>query len=166
MGDWGEAGRTELLNRLDDADSAVRYWAVTGLCSLRADSAIVPMLRPLLDDESISVSLAVADYLVRAEEGAAAIAAFTRGLESDILWARIRTGAYLSYRSCEELQPMKPLISSLKVALDNQIMVSPEHDLHIKTNQFAGMLNAQRDVIAKEWVLERVIKRIELAADQ
>ena len=162
----GEEGREELVNRLGDPDSAVRYWAVTGLSSYDFDAATIERLKPLLDDKSISVGLAAADHLVRAGEGSATIAAFTRGLESDILWTRIRAGAYLSYCSREELRPMASLIPVLKAALANQKLFGPEHDPHIETNQFAGMLNAQRDVIAREWVLERVIRRIELATDQ
>ena len=162
----GDKGRTELLTRLDDPDSAVRFWAVTGLCSLGVESAMIERLAPLLDDPSISVSLAAGDYLVRAGEGALALPAFARALESDILWARIRAGAYLSYCSREELRPMTPLITALQAAMDSQKLFGPEHDPHIKTNQFAGMLNAQRDVIGKRWVLERVIKRIELSLGQ
>ncbi|MFP6592268.1 MAG: sulfatase-like hydrolase/transferase [Candidatus Latescibacterota bacterium] len=162
----GDEGRTELLNRLDDPDSAVRFWAVTGLCSLGVESAMIERLAPLLGDPSISVSLAAGDYLVRAGEGALALPAFTQALTSEILWARIRAGAYLSYRSREELQPMKSLIPTLEQASKRQEMFGPEHDPHIETNQFAGMLNAQRDVIGKQWVLDRVLKRIELSADQ
>jgi hypothetical protein len=172
----GEEGKAELIARLNDPDSAVRFWAVTGLTVLaegprsrreRATcSPVAPQLRlvkPLLDDPSISVALAAGDYLVRAGEGAAAIPAFVRGLESEILWARIRAGAYLSYRSPEELAPMKPLLPALQAAIDDQRLFGPEHNPHIETNVFNGMLNGQRDVIARRWVLERVMKRIELA---
>lgn len=159
----GDRGRTELLSRLDDLDSVVRFWAVTGLCSLGTDKQLVPTLKPLLADESISVSLAAGDYLARAGEGASAIPAFARALASGILWTRLRAGAYLSYRSREELQSMKPLIPALKMAIDNQSIFGPEHDPHIETNVYSGMLNAQRDVIGRRWVLERVLKRIELA---
>jgi hypothetical protein len=58
---------------------------------------------------------------------------------------------------------MKPLIPALKMAIDNQSIFGPEHDPHIETNVYSGMLNAQRDVIGRRWVLERVLKRIELA---
>jgi hypothetical protein len=61
---------------------------------------------------------------------------------------------------------MAPLIPALRAAIDKQNLFGPEHDPHIKTNQFAGILNAQRDLIGREWVLERVTKRIELAANQ
>ena len=161
----GDDGRTELLNRLDDPDSAVRFWAVAGLCSLGVESTMVGRLSPLVDDPSISVSLAAGDYLVRAGEGGIALPAFARALASDILWARLRAGAYLSYRSREQLRPMKPLTPALQAAIENRKIFGPEHDPHIRTNQFAGMLNAQRDVIGRQWVLERAMKRIELSAD-
>jgi len=162
----GDEGRKELLIRLDDPDSAVRYWAITGLSSCGVDAETVARIKPLLDDESISVSLAAANCLVCSGEGAVTIAAFTRSLKSDILWARIRAGAYLSYCSREQLRPMKPLIPALQVAAEKQNLFGPEHDPHIKTNQFMGMLNAQRDVIGKRWVLERVKRRIELSQIQ
>jgi len=161
----GDEGRAELLERLGDPDSGVRFWAVTGLCSLGVDKDIIPVLKPLLDDESISVGLAAGDYLVRAGEGELAIPAFTRGLESEILWSRIRGGAYLSYRSREELRPMAPLVPVLQAAADNPKLFGPEHDPHIESNQFAGMLSAQRDVIGRRWVLERALKRIELSQE-
>ena len=116
----GEDAKEELANRLSDPDSAVRFWAVTafllpwrGTYDDRAASA-------LLDDPSISISLAAGDYLVRAGEGALALPAFARALASDILWARIRAGAYLSYRNRQELQPMKPLIPALEQAMNKQ----------------------------------------------
>jgi hypothetical protein len=161
----GEVSKAELTARLDDSDSAVRFWAVTGLCSLGVERAMVGRLTTLLDDPSISVSLAAADYLVRAGDGELALSAFARALESNILWARIRAGAYLSYRSREELQSMNPLIPVLQQAIDKPEMFGPEHDPLIETNIYSGMLNAQRDVIGKRWVLERVMKRIELSAD-
>ena len=161
----GEEGKKELLKRLDDPDSAVRFWAVTGLSYFDFDAETIEQLKPQLDDESISVSLAAADYLVRSGEGTVTLAAFNRALESNILWTRVRAGAYLSYCSREQLQPMRPLIPALQSAADNQRFFGPEHDHHIKT-KLMRMLNAQRDVIAKQWVLERVITRIELATDQ
>ena len=75
-------------------------------------------------------------------------------------------GAALAECNRDQLQAMAPVFPALRAALDNQNLFGSEHDPHIKTNQFAGMLNAQRDVIGRQWVLERVIKRIELAAGQ
>ena len=58
---------------------------------------------------------------------------------------------------------MKPLIPALEQAMNKQEMFGPEHDSHIETNIYNGMLNGQRDGIGRVWVLERVIRRIELA---
>ena len=142
----------------------MRFWAVVGLSSFDFDSELVQVLEPRLDDTSISVSLAAADYLVRLGEGALTLKAFTRALESDILWARIRAGAYLSYCGREELRPMQPLIPILQSAMRNRRIFGPEHDDHIKTH-LMPMLDAQRDVIGREWVLNRVIERIRWATD-
>ena len=159
----GEDAKEELAKRLSDPDSAVRFWAVTGLCSLGVERTLIDRLSALLDDSSISVSLTAGDYLVRAGKGALALPAFARALVSDILWARIRAGAYLSYRSREELQPMKPLIPVLEQAINKQEMFGPEHNLQIKRNNYTGRLDGQRDGIGKTWVLERVSRRIELS---
>jgi len=155
----GEDGRNELVARLDDPDSAVRCWAVTGLFSFEFDPAIQPLMRPLLDDPSLSVSLAAATYLVRMGEGAQAVEAFARALRSNILWTRLRAGAYLSYCTKEQLRSMKPLIPVLKSAGENQSIFGPEHDAYAGTNHFAP---AQRDMIGKVWVINRVRRRIEL----
>ena len=162
----GEDVKEELTKRLGDPDSAVRFWAVTGLCSLGVEHTMVEQLSPLLDDLSISISLAAGDYLVRTGEGALALPAFERALASDILWARLRAGAYLSYRSREELQPMKLLIPALEQAINKQEMCGPEHNAQVERNNYTGRLGGQRDGIVRVWVLERVMKRIELAAEQ
>ena len=158
--------KEELTKRLGDPDSAVRFWAVTGLCSLGVGHTMVEQLSPLLDDPSISVSLAAGDYLVRAGKGALTLPAFERALASDILWARLRAGAYLAYRSREELQPMKSLIPVLKQAINKQEMCGPEHNAQVARNNYTSTLDGQRDSIVRLWVLERVMKRIELAAEQ
>ena len=160
----GEEAKLELAKRLGDPDSAVRFWAVTGLCSLGVEHTMIERLSPLLDDPSISVSLAAGDYLMRAGEGALALPAFERALASDILWARLRAGAYLSYRSREELQPMVPLIPALEHAINKQEMCGPEHNAQLEKNNYRGGLGGQRDGIVRVWVLERVMKRIELSS--
>ena len=162
----GTVGQQELITRLEDSDSAVRYWAVTGLSSYQFDLYTINQILPCLDDESISVSLAAANYLVRAGKGSETIASFTQGLKSDILWARIRAGAYLSYCSRSQLRPMAPLIPVLQKAIKKETILGPEHEHYIQVDQFPGMLNSQRDVIGNEWVLNRVMKRIQLATDE
>ena len=103
---------------------------------------------------------------MRAGKGALTLPAFERALASDILWARLRAGAYLAYRTREELQPMKSLIPVLKQAINKQEMCGPEHNAQVARNNYTSTLDGQRDSIVRLWVLERVMKRIELAAEQ
>ena len=58
---------------------------------------------------------------------------------------------------------MKPLVSVLEQAINKQEMCGPEHNAQIERNNYGGRLNGQRDGIGRVWVLERVIKRIELS---
>ena len=156
----GEAGKEELVSRLNDPDNAVRFWAVTGLFSFESNPDLKPLLAERLDDASISVGLAAATHFVRMGEGERASEVFARALRSDILWTRLRAGAYLSYCSKEQLRPMKPLIPVLQAAGENKNIFGPEHDLYAGTSPF---IQSVRDMIAKVWVLNRVARRIELS---
>ncbi|HAA76239.1 TPA: hypothetical protein DCE37_14080 [Candidatus Latescibacteria bacterium] len=104
-----------------------------------------------------------ASVFKRTGQGDRAISAFTRALESEILWARLRAGAYLTYCSADQLHPMKALIPALQAAIENQGLFGPEHEPFLETNQFGGMVDAQRDTITRRWVLERAVSRIKLA---
>ena len=160
----GEAGRAGLIDRLDDSDSAVRYWAITGLMSYEVEDTVLQKIGPLVQDESISVSLAAADLLCQNDHTAGAMPALERALQSDLLWARFRAGANLSFYSREILAQMKALIPALQAALDNPICYGPfEPDWDALIPPVQTMYRAQKNTIVGEWVLQRVIKRIELA---
>lgn len=160
-------GRAELVARLDDPDSAVRYWAVTGLMTYEVDDeATCCKLAKLVADESISVSLAAADLLCRIGWVAQAVPAFDRALASDLLWARCRAGANLSYYNREILAQLGALVPALQAALQNRSCYGAnEPDMAQQIPPVRNMYIAQRDVIAGEWVLQRVIRRIELASN-
>ena len=160
----GEAGRAKLIDRLDDPDSAVRYWAITGLMSYEVENTILQRIGPLVQDESISVSLAAADLLCQNNRIEGAMPALKRALQSDLLWARFRAGANLSFYRREVLAQMKALIPTLQAALDNPVCYGPfEPDWDALIPPVQTMYRAQKDTIVGEWVLQRVIKRIELA---
>ena len=90
--------------------------------------------------------------------------ALERALQSDLLWARFRAGANLSFYSREILAQMKALIPTLQAALDNPVYYGPfEPDWDALIPPVQTMYRAQKDTIVGEWVLQRVIKRIELA---
>ena len=160
----GGAGRDRLIDRLDDPDSAVRYWAITGLMSYAVEDTVLQRMGPLVRDESISVSLAAADLLCQNNRTEGAMPALERALHSDLLWARFRAGANLSFYSREILAQMKALIPALHAALDNPICYGPsEPDWDALIPPVQTMYRAQKNTIVGEWVLQRVIKRIELA---
>ena len=160
----GEAGKAKLMDRLDDLDSAVRYWAITGLMSYELEDTVLQKVGPLVRDESISVSLAAADLLCQNSRPAGAMPALERALQSDLLWARFRAGANLSFYRQATLAQMKAMIPTLQAALDNPVCYGPfEPDWDALIPPVQTMYRAQKDTIVGEWVLQRVIKRIELA---
>ena len=160
----GEAGKAKLIDRLDDPDSAVRYWAITGLMSYELEDTVLQRIGPLVRDESLSVSLAAADLLCQNNCPAGAMPALERALQSDLLWARFRAGANLSFYCREILAQMKALIPALQAALDNPACYGPfEPDWGALIPPVQTMYRAQKNTIVGEWVLQRVIKRIELA---
>ena len=158
-----EDGRIELVERLDDSDSAVRYWAVTGLMSYDMDNNITRKLKHLLQDESLSVSLAASDSLCQTGWVDITIPALRNALQSDLLWARFRAAANLSYYGREQLSQMKSLIPDLQTALRNSSCYDLEHLPYIESMFSQHSFNAQRDTIVGVWVIGRVIKRIQLA---
>ena len=158
----GEAGRAGLIDRLDDPDSAVRYWAITGLMSYEVEDTVLQKIGPLVQDESISVSLAAADLLCQNNHTEGVMPALERALQSDLLWVRFRAGANLSFYSREILAQMKALIPALQAALDNPVCYGPfEPDWDALIPPVQTMYRAQKNTIVGEWVLQRVIKRIE-----
>ncbi|MYI64138.1 MAG: sulfatase-like hydrolase/transferase, partial [Gemmatimonadetes bacterium] len=160
----GEAGKAKLIDRLDDPDSAVRYWAITGLMSYEVEDTVLQKIGPLVQDESLSASLAAADLLCQNNRIEGAIPALERALQSDLLWVRFRAGANLSFYSRELLAQMKKLIPALQAALDNPVCYGPfEPDWDALIPPVQTMYRAQKNTIVGEWVLQRVIKRIELA---
>ena len=82
----GEKGKRGLVECLDDPDSVVRYWAVTGLMSFDWNDGTTQKLVDLLEGESIAVSPAAADALARTGQAAITTPALCRVLEIDLHW--------------------------------------------------------------------------------
>ena len=117
----GSVGKLKLIDRLNDTDSAIRYRAITGLMAYEIDHSVIQKIFPLLQDKSISVSLAAADLLCQNNYTKNIMPALERGLKSDLLWARFRAAANLSFYDRDLLAQMKPLIPTLQVALKNPV---------------------------------------------
>ncbi len=86
----GPDAAPELVARLDDADSAVRYWAVLGLTALGANTEEVrARLNALLADACPCVRIAACDALRHFGDASAAVPALAAALDSDNEWVRL-----------------------------------------------------------------------------
>ena len=92
----GAGQRPELLRRLADPDSAIRFWAVTGLVILQCgDQAVVDAFTAALDDPAVSVRIAAADGLFRLRRYAAGLPALIAALEHPLPVTRGRAANVL-----------------------------------------------------------------------
>jgi len=108
-----------LLTGLKDPDSAVRYWAATGIgnIGLRNDEIIDASLPLLEKDPSTVVRIAIARALLRmgaSEE--AALAELSKSLESPEQWSRLHAAIILD----EADEQARPALPALKKALIDQ----------------------------------------------
>jgi len=86
----GVEARPELIAALDDADSAVRYWAATGLVALgRNAEPVAGRLTRLLDDPAPNVRLAAAEALCRLDREEQALPTIVEGLRHESGWVRL-----------------------------------------------------------------------------
>jgi uncharacterized sulfatase len=103
----------KLLEHLADGDSAVRYWAATGLGVRGAESRLAEVaLRKALADASPVVRVAAARALARLGRPAAALPVLTAALKHDNEWVR--------HAAVEALDEMgakaRPALAALKAA--------------------------------------------------
>ena len=92
----GEALRSELSLKLADPDSAVRYWAATGLAALgpKAQPAAESLAR-LLDDPAPNVRLAAAEALCQLDRQEEALPAIVEALQHESGWVRLHAAIVL-----------------------------------------------------------------------
>ncbi len=87
MASLGDVGNLpELIERLGNEESVVRFWAATG-CAILGTKAkpAVPVLLNMLNDESADVSIAAAEALCSLEETANAIPVLSKHLRNENL---------------------------------------------------------------------------------
>lgn len=113
----GHQAIQELLARAQDADSAIRFWAVLGLVALQSDAPeIVSALQSATRDNAMSVRITAADGLFnlgRYEDGLLAI---MDALEYPIIAARIRAACILDTQPTTANSQLQPAITALKNA--------------------------------------------------
>jgi uncharacterized sulfatase len=90
------AARAELIDMLDDPDSAVRYWAAVGLTVLgkEAEPATASLI-PLLEDPSPNVRLAAAEALARLGHASEALPVIVKALDDKDGWVRLHAAIVL-----------------------------------------------------------------------
>ncbi|MEO2047049.1 MAG: sulfatase/phosphatase domain-containing protein [Pirellulales bacterium] len=113
----GKAAILRLLDRIKDPDSAVRFWAVLGLVTLRSDDAdVIAALLDATKDESVSVSTTAADGLFnlgRYEEGLPAIIA---ALNHPVPAARVRASCIFDTQPPSANSALQPALAALRDA--------------------------------------------------
>ena len=114
----GAGQRAELLRRLADADSAIRFWAVTGLVVLRCDDqAVVDAFTAALDDPAVSVRIAAADGLFRLRRYAAGLPALIAALEHPLPVTRGRSANVLDSQPPSAAPHLQPALEPLRNAI-------------------------------------------------
>ncbi|NQZ57332.1 MAG: HEAT repeat domain-containing protein, partial [Lentisphaeraceae bacterium] len=84
----GMHGEETFLKLLNDKDSALRYWATVGLCSIKKLSKqAIKTLQNSLSDEDISVRIQAADALLHQSTNTVALKTLAKALKSDNLAA-------------------------------------------------------------------------------
>ena len=109
----------EMVARAGDDDSAVRFWAITGLVILGArDEASIATLLTAVGDDAVSVRIAAADGLLRLDRHEAGLPALIAGLEHPIAAARGRAANVLDSQPPASAERLRPALEPLQRALD------------------------------------------------
>lgn len=111
--------RRQLLARTSDPDSAVRFWAVTGLVILEDESDPVrnALNKAATDDASVSVRIAAADGLLRLREAELAAPVFRKAVQHPLDIARARAATALDSMAPSEGPRYRSLIEPLQKAM-------------------------------------------------
>ena len=108
-----------LADRLDDADSGVRFWAANGLCYLGAKAEpATPKLTKALSDPSPDVRIAAAEVLCRLNHPDAPLPVLVEALEHESPWVRLYSANVLDRIGPQAL----PALESIKKAAKGKDM--------------------------------------------
>lgn len=113
----GKAATSELLARVNDPDSAVRFWAVLGLVALQSDDAkVVSALQAATKDASVSVRITAADGLFNLRRYEDGLPAIIDALGHPVPAARIRASCILDTQPPEANAKLETAIEPLRTA--------------------------------------------------
>ena len=115
----GKAAIPQLLARIKDPDSAVRFWAVLGLVTCRSgDAQVVSGLKSALQDESVSVRITAAEGLFNLERYEEGLPVLIEALNHPIPQARVRAAGVLDSQPPEATEKLRPAIEPLHQAVE------------------------------------------------
>ena len=113
----GKAAIPRLLDRMKDADAAVRFWAVLGLVTLRSnDTDVIAGLLDATKDESVSVSTTAADGLFNLGRYEAGLPAIIAALNHPVPAARVRASCILDTQPPSANNALQPALAALRGA--------------------------------------------------
>ena len=106
-----------LIERCDDEDAAVRFWAVIGLTNLAAaDEAFRTALKKALADPSAEVQIAAAEALCRIDREDAALPVLIASLAHESQWVRLQAANALDRIGDKS----RPAVEAMKKAVEDQ----------------------------------------------
>lgn len=110
----------EIMNRLEDSESTVRYWAATG-CAILGEQALPAKdkLTELLHDPSPNVAIAAAEALYNLGEKKKCVAALERALDNDQLMVRVHALNILLLQG-EDARPASGKVKLLLIGKDDK----------------------------------------------
>lgn len=110
----------QLVERLDDADGAVRYWAAMGLANMGPDAApAAPGLRMRLADESPDVRIAAAQALCRMGRTEIGLPPLIEELKHESEWVRLAAANAIDYTGAQA-GPAVPAMRSFMAREDRE----------------------------------------------
>jgi N-sulfoglucosamine sulfohydrolase len=149
----GIAGEEEILEKLNDNDSGVRYWAIIGLMQLEQLSKLAKeALTGLLDDPSPSVQIAAAEALCFFGSSAKAVETLGRNVLDERPWVALQ--AARSVLLVEE--DARPLIPVMYEKLD-ALYSGPDSRRKFKDFNYASFTGW-----ALEWALQELGEDIQV----
>ncbi|MCP4849094.1 MAG: sulfatase-like hydrolase/transferase [Verrucomicrobiaceae bacterium] len=114
-----------LLKVLDDKDSAVRYWGVTGIGNIgkKAGGQALEAARKAMKDNSPSVRIAAARAVARLGKPEIAIPLLVNELKSEHQWGRLAAAIVLDEMDEEARPALKALQEAVKKPQPNKYIV-------------------------------------------
>jgi hypothetical protein len=149
----GVASEKELLSKLVDQESGVRYWAIMGLRQLsNVDKNILNSLEKALADESPSVQIVAAEALCHFGKPAKAVPVLGKWVADDRPWLALQAARNVLLVG----DNAKPLIPEMKKVLEKNLS-KPGAKEKYKDPNFASFTSW-----ALEWALQEMGEKVKV----